>query len=295
MNSKAKEPLFHIVKRDALPWQRGLRIRLLAILLALVTAVVSALLGGTADPFSNLANILTTPVRNGINAVVNWTEEKYSDAFEQEQLKQENEELKKRVSELEEKEREYEAALQENERLRNVLELRPKERSFDELESAMVTARETSNWASTLTLSKGSAQGVEVDDTVVDEYWNLVGVVAEVGENWCTVRTLIDSDTELGGQITRTGGAAILEGDLALMGDGKLKLTFLPENSQLMSGDLVTTSGRDGVYPSGLVAGRVEEVRTDASGINEYAVIVPETDLDSLKQVFIIKDFTIVE
>ena len=275
--------------------RNGLLILIAAILLALVTAVVSALLGGTADPFSNLANILTTPVRNGINAVVNWTEEKYSDAFEQEQLKQENEELKKRVSELEEKEREYEAALQENERLRNVLELRPKERSFDQLESAMVTARETSNWASTLTLSKGSAQGVEVDDTVVDEYWNLVGVVAEVGENWCTVRTLIDSDIEMGGQITRTGGAAILEGDLALMGEGKLKLTYLPENSQLMSGDLVTTSGRGGVYPSGLVAGRVEEVRTDASGINEYAVIVPETDLDNLKQVFIIKDFTIVE
>lgn len=275
--------------------RNGLLILIAAILLALVTAVVSALLGGAADPFSNLANILTTPVRNGINAVVNWTEEKYSDAFEQEQLKQENEELKKRVSELEEKERAYEAALQENERLRNVLELRPRERSFDELESAMVTARETSNWASTLTLSKGSAQGVEVDDTVVDEYWNLVGVVAEVGENWCTVRTLIDSDTELGGQITRTGGAAILEGDLALMGEGRLKLTFLPENSQLMSGDLVTTSGRGGVYPSGLVAGRVEEVRTDASGINQYAVIVPETDLDNLKQVFIIKDFTIVE
>ena len=251
--------------------RNGLLILIAAILLALVTAVVSALLGGTADPFSNLANILTTPVRNGINAVVNWTEEKYSDAFEQEQLKQ------------------------ENERLRDVLELRPKERSFDELESAMVTARESSNWASTLTLSKGSAQGVEVDDTVVDQYWNLVGVVAEVGENWCTVRTLIDSDTEMGGQITRTGGAAILEGDLALMGEGKLKLTFLPENSQLMSGDLVTTSGRGGVYPSGLVAGQVEEVRTDASGIGEYAVIVPEADLDNLKQVFIIKEFTIVE
>ena len=275
--------------------RNGLLILIAAILLALVTAVVSALLGGAADPFSNLANILTTPVRGAITAVVNWTEEKYSDAFEQEQLKQENEELKQRVSELEQKERDYEAALQENERLRNVLELRPKERSFDELESATVTAREASNWASTLTLSKGSAQGVEVDDTVVDEYWNLVGVVAEVGENWCTVRTLIDSDTEMGGLITRTGGAAILEGDLALMGEGKLKLTFLPENSQLMSGDLVTTSGRGGVYPSGIAAGHVEEVRTDASGIGQYAVIVPETDLDNLKQVFIIKDFTIVE
>lgn len=275
--------------------RNGGLILIAAILLALVTAVVSTLLGGMADPLSNVVQFLTTPARNGINAVINWTEERYSDAFEREQLKQENEELKQRVAELEEKEREYEAALQENERLRNVLELRPKERSFDELESAMVTARSASNWASTLTLSKGSAQGVAVDDCVVDEYWNLVGVVAEVGENWCTVRTLIDSDTELGGLISRTGGAAILEGDLALMGEGKLKLTFLPENSQLMSGDLVTTSGRGGVFPSGIVAGHVEEVRTDASGIGQYAVIVPETDLNSLKQVFIIKDFTIVE
>lgn len=36
-----------------------------------------------------------------------------------------------------------------------------------------------------------------MDDCVVDEYWNLVGVVAEVGENWATVRTLVDSDTEM--------------------------------------------------------------------------------------------------
>ena len=99
----------------------------------------------------------------------------------------------------------------------------------------------------------------------------------------------------MGGQLSRTGGAAILEGDLALMGEGKLKLTYLPENSQLMSGDLVITSGRGGVYPSGLVAGHVEEVRTDASGMTDYAVIVPETDLDSLQQVFVIKDFNIVE
>lgn len=275
--------------------RNGGLILIAAILLALVTAVVSTLLGGVADPLSNVVQFLTTPARNGFNAVINWTEERYNDAFEREQLKQENEELKQRLAELEEKEREYEAALQENERLRNVLELRPKERSFDELESAMVTARSASNWASTLTLSKGSAQGVEVDDCVVDQYWNLVGVVAEVGENWCTVRTLIDSATEMGALISRTRGAAILEGDLALMGEGKLKLTFLPENSQLMSGDLVTTSGRGGVFPSGIVAGHVEEVRTDASGIGQYAVIVPETDLNSLKQVFIIKDFTIVE
>ena len=159
----------------------------------------------------------------------------------------------------------------------------------------MVTARSTSNWESTLTLSKGSAQGIEVDDCVVDEYWNLVGIVAEVGENWCTVRTLIDANTEMGGQLVRTGGAAILEGDLALMGEGKLKLTYLPENTELMAGDQVLTSGMGGVYPSGLVVGHIEEVHTDESGMEQYAVLVPEADLAGVKQVFVITEFDIVE
>ena len=272
----------------------GILILIAAILLALVTAVVSMLFGGVADPLSNLVGILTTPVRNGITAVTNWAEEKYNDAFELEQMKEELAGLKQRNAELEAQAREAEAALQENERLRNLLELQPKEWSCDKA-AAMVTARSTSNWESTLTIGKGSAAGIAVDDCVVDEYWNLVGVVAEVGENWATVRTLVDSDTAMGGQLARTGGAAILEGDFALMGEGRLKLTYLPENSELIAGDLVTTSGRGGVYPAGLVAGHVEEGRTDASGMTRYAVIAPETDLDGLQQVFVITDFTVNE
>ena len=259
----------------------GILILIAAILLALVTAVVSMLFGGVADPLSNLVGILTTPVRNGITAVTNWAEEKYNDAFELEQMKEELAGLKQRNAELEAQAREAEAALQENERLRNLLELQPKEWSCDKA-AAMVTARSTSNWESTLTMGKGSAAGIAVDDCVVDEYWN-------------TVRTLVDSDTEMGGQLARTGGAAILEGDFALMGEGRLKLTYLPENSELIAGDLVTTSGRGGVYPAGLVAGHVEEVRTDASGMTRYAVIAPETDLDGLQQVFVITDFTVNE
>ena len=55
------------------------------------------------------------------------------------------------------------------------------------------------------------------------------------------------------------------------------------------------TLSREGIYPSGLVVGHIEEVHTEASGMARYAVIVPEADLDSLKQVFVIKDFDIVE
>ena len=148
--------------------QNGILLLIVAVLLALVTAVVSATLGGVADPLSSLAGWITTPVRNGISAFVNWSQERYDNAFAQEQLKEEYERLKQRVAELEQMERAYEAALQENERLRNLNDLRPSGRTF-EIESAMVTARSTDNWESTLTISKGSHMDIAVDDGGVDE------------------------------------------------------------------------------------------------------------------------------
>ena len=52
----------------------GILILIAAILVALITAVISMLLGGIANPFANLAGIISTPVRNGISAVTNWVE-----------------------------------------------------------------------------------------------------------------------------------------------------------------------------------------------------------------------------
>ena len=274
--------------------QNGLLLVLIALLLSILIGVGSALLGGNTDPLSNVVNTVASPIRGGVSAVMDWAEGVYTYVFHYQELHDQLSDLQVKVSQLEEQVRQGEEASRENEQLRQLLQLQAKRRDFT-FESARVTTRSTSNWESTLTIGKGSAAGIAVDDCVVDEYWNLVGVVAEVGENWATVRTLVDSDTEMGGQLARTGGAAILEGDFALMGEGRLKLTYLPENSELIAGDLVTTSGRGGVYPAGLVAGHVEEVRTDASGMTRYAVIAPETDLDGLQQVFVITDFTVNE
>ena len=66
-------------------------------------------------------------------------------------------------------------------------------------------------------------------------------------------------------------------------------------DSTLLNGDLVVTSGVGGYYPTGLVIGSVEEVKLDDSGLTQYAVIAPMVDFDELSQVFIIKDFDIVE
>ena len=275
----------------------GILILVIALLLALITAVVSLTFGGVANPLANVAGVIATPFRNGINAFVNWTEGVYSDAFQRENEREELEALKKENADLRRQAREGEAASRENERLRNLLGLKIERPDFD-FQEATVTAHTSSNWSSTLTISRGSAAGVEAGDCVVDEYGNLVGVISVVGANWSTLITVVDVDLEMGGLIARTDGAAILEGDFELMGQGKLKLTYLPEDTQLLAGDTILTSGLGSggtaTYPSGLVVGYVEEVRSDDSGMSDYAVLTPAAQLGTLEQVFVIKAFDMV-
>ena len=175
-----------------------------------------------------------------------------------------------------------------------LLELREQRKDFD-FESAKITARSTSNWESTLTISKGSAAGVEAGDCVITETGVLVGVVSETSLLSSTVATLIDTSIEVGGVVTRTYSAGILEGDFDLMNQGLLRLSYLPEGAGLVAGDEVLTSGLGGIYPAGLVVGRVQGVFNDAAGMSRYAIVDPSVELGGLIEVFVIKDFDVVE
>ena len=272
---------------------KGIWIVVAAAVIAAVTFVVS-LLGGSSGPLSGVLGVISTPVRSGLSSLAGWVEDRYNYAFRYDALKEENEQLRLYIAELEKDARLGADAIEENERLYDLLELREK-RTDLHLESAKITARGATNWASTLTLNKGSDCDVAVGNCVIDQYGNLVGIVSEVSYNWCTLITVIDPDLEMGGLVARTDSAAILEGDFALMGEGKLRLSYLPENTQLLSGDQVLTSGMGGVYPSGLVVGTIDEVLTEPSGMGRYAILSPTAELDELRQVFIITQFDIVE
>ena len=272
----------------------GLLILIIAVLLAAITAVATFALGGVSNPFSNAVGVVVTPVRNGIASFVGWVEGFYNYTFEYDALLAENEQLKTRNAALEEAARQGEADSKENVRLRGLLGLREQRRDLV-FESAAVTARSSTNWNSTLTLSKGTREDVSVGDCVVDSAGNLVGIIDEVGYNWSTMITIVDATLEMGARLARTESSAILEGDFALMAQSRLKLTYLPDATELLTGDLVLTSSKEGTYPSGLVAGQIESIHTDASGMTRYAVVQPAADLESLVQVFIIKDFDIVE
>lgn len=267
---------------------------IIALLLTLIIGVGSFALSGGTDPLSDLVNTVAAPVRGGINAVLSWAENVYTYVFEYEQLHDELDQLRQQVASMEDEVRQAQEVSRENEQLRQLLELRERRRDFV-FESAKVTARTMDGWDSTLTLAKGTSTGVEVGDCVITETGALVGVVSQVGINWCTVNTVLSPSLEMGGQITRANATGVLDGDLTRMQQGLVKLAYLPVDNQVRVGDEVTTSGLGQVYPSGLVVGTVEQLHTEPSGMNSYALVRPAVDLDELLEVFIIKEFDIVD
>ncbi len=271
----------------------GLRL-LIAVTLCAVALSVLSYVSATSGFLQNAVGVVTYPFRAAATAVTGWVEDKQRYYKDYSDLLAENEELRSRVAELESDARQAEADREENALLRELLELREQRRDLT-FESAAVIDRESTNWTSALTLNRGTAHGVEKNDCVISSEGYLVGVVSAVGHNWCTVLTVIDTDTEIGARVFRTQEVAVAEGDLALMGEGKLRLSYLSADAQLLTGDVVTTSGLGGFYPGGLVIGTVETVQTGDDGLAQYAVLAPSARLDELKEVFIIKDFDTVD
>ncbi len=267
---------------------------IIAFLLSVLVGTSSIILQGSLDPITNTMGVLTTPFRQTISAVTVWGEGVYDFVFRYGEMEEELAQLKKHVVELEEIMREGEEALRENAQLRELLTLQGKRRDFL-FESAKVTGRSFTGWESVITLDKGRSAGVELGDCVVTEAGHLVGIISELGENWCYVATVVSTEITIGGVVTRTGSAGILEGEFSLMSQGQLSLRYLTDDSQIVPGDQVLTSGMGDLYPQGLTVGKILGVFDEPSGMSRYAVVVPDVELDSLIEVFVIKDFEIIE
>ncbi len=266
----------------------GILLIIIAVLLTIVLGIGASILG--YNPLSSLINAIGTPFRAISTAVTNWTADQYDRAFRYDQLVAENDRLRQQVADLQEAARQGEDARREVEQLRDLLGLSNKRPELVFVD-ATVTQRSSTNWSSDLTLNRGTASGVAVDDCVIDQYGNLVGVITEVGPNWALVTTVLNPKTKLGGRIARTDDNAILEGDFTLMQQGEIKLSYLPADTKLVSGDQVVTSGLGDLYPAGLTVGTVLSLHTEADGISRYAIVEPAADVERARYVYIITDY----
>lgn len=274
--------------------KNGIRVAVLVLAVALLIALGASARGGRISLAHNATGVLISPVQKVVSSAVNWFETIYNRLYDYDNVRAENESLRAQLAEAQQSARDGIEASEENTRLRELLNLRDKNTDYV-FESAKVVLWSSSNWSHSFTISKGSSSGIELGDPVVTEYNAVVGQITELGENWATVSTVIDVDMSLGAFVGDTGTSGIVLGEYALMKNHQAKLTYLADGAQIYVGDVVLTSGAGGAFPQGLVIGTITAVQTEAGGQVMYGLVEPECPFDTLVQVFIIKDFEVVE
>ncbi|MBR7024427.1 MAG: rod shape-determining protein MreC [Selenomonadaceae bacterium] len=174
----------------------------------------------------------------------------------------------------------------ENQRLRNLLGYKQAAVQFD-LVAASVIGRESSSWSSVIVINRGTLDGVANNMAVVTEM-GLVGHVMEAGVNSSKVQLLIDPRSSVGALIQRPESrvAGIVEGDIK--NPGCPRMVNIPKDSDVQVEDMVVTSGFGGVYPKGLVVGKIIEMHNEEGGLLKYGVIDTSVDFQKLEDVAII-------
>ena len=274
--------------------KHGLRVGIIVAAAALIIGLGAAARDGRIGFVQNLSGIIKSPIQKVLSSAVNWFDSMYGYLYQYDSLMAENESLRSQLADAQKSARDGIEASEENTRLRKLLELREKHTDYV-MESCKVVLWSSSNWSSAFTISKGSTSGIELGDPVITEYGAVVGQITELGTNWATVSTIIDVDMSVGAFVGATGNSGMVVGEYALMRDKTAKLTYLADGAQIFVGDDVLTSGSGGAFPAGLMIGTLTAVQTEAGGQIEYGIVEPQANLDSLVQVFVIKDFTVVE
>lgn len=178
---------------------------------------------------------------------------------------------------------------QENSRLRKLLGLR--EQLATSVMAAEVLYDAADPYTRKVIIDKGLMQGVELGSPVLDES-GVLGQVTRVHPLVSEVTLVIDRDLAIPVLNVRTGARSVAYGDpsgtSANPGSG-LELRFMGSNSDVLQGDLLTTSGVDGIYPPGLPVAKISRIERRAESAFAKIYCAPQALVTGARHVMVVK------
>jgi rod shape-determining protein MreC len=196
-------------------------------------------------------------------------------------VEEENVSLKQEVAALQVRLQVERAEAQRTDHLRQLLELR--ERAQLDTVAAEVIAGAANPDFRTVTIDKGSSEDLATDMAVISPA-GVVGRVILPSRRASQVQLLIDRNAAAGALIERTRVQGVVMG----IGDGTLKMQYVPGTADVKTGDLVVTSGIDGIYPKGFVIGTVDRVDRGLGAFHEI-VVRPAVEFTRLEEVLVVR------
>lgn len=252
----------------------------------LAAAVILGVGGHFSDTLARLCTSAVVPAQKVISRAITPVAKLRDGIASGGEIREENERLKAENNALKAENRSSEEYIKENERLKELLRL--KENMVGEsVLAARVISVDFDNFSQTIMINRGSEDGISIDN-VVTSAAGVVGRVSDVGSGWARVTTLLSPNNSMGVRVSRTGDVAVCEGEPAAAKKNLLKLCYISGSAQLIEGDIIETSGLGGIYPPGLICGRISEIKKDNSGTVDYAAVEPGVDFSKLYEVLVI-------
>jgi len=165
-------------------------------------------------------------------------------------------ELRQQMGLQSQKANQVEQLLQENRRLRQLMDLRERVTTPSQLAQVLYDAADP--FSRKIVIDKGLNHGIGAGSPVIDE-GGVLGQVTRVYAAVSEVTLVTDRDQAIPVLNTRTGARGVAFGDITAV-PGALELRFTAANADVQSGDSLVTSGVDGVYPPGLPVAVVDKV-----------------------------------
>ncbi len=194
-------------------------------------------------------------------------------------LKADNEELTRRLADAQ-IELQHQRALVDRARgLERLLALR--DQSKLETAAAGIIAGGATPDFRTVTIDKGTRDGVRADMAIIAPA-GVVGRVVIPSGRAAKVQLLIDRNAAAGAIIERSRAQGVVVG-----GDERLRMENVSEAADIVTGDLVVTSGIEGIYPKGFIIGRIESVEKNGPAFKRI-IVRPAVDFTSLEDVLVV-------
>lgn len=195
-------------------------------------------------------------------------------------LKSENDALKRQLAAAEVAAQEQRAQVDRVRTLQQLLELR--DRSNLQTTAAEIIGAAATPDFRTVTIDKGTRDGLRPDMSVIAPA-GVVGRIVVPSARAAKVQLLIDRNAAAGAIVERSRAQGVIVGS----GDERLRMEYVSEVFDVVEGDLVVTSGIDGIYPKGFAIGRVETVEKSGS-VYKRITVKPAVDFSALENVLVV-------
>jgi rod shape-determining protein MreC len=261
---------------------------LLALTLLLVFTVLSLSLKSSPAlrKVQGLVVSMTAPGLEGLSHVGRSAKQLWLDYFYLIGVRRQNADLQRQLEEYKQREVHFQEAEQALTRLETLLDL--KRQVALPVIGARVIAYDPTLWSRSAIINQGKAQGVKEGLPVLAPQ-GLVGRIVGVYPEYSKVMLIVDRKSSADAMVQRTRIRGMLKGK----GGNRCSLEFVPKSADVQVGDLVLASGLAGLYPKGLVFGKVTAANKKNPGVFQEIEVSPNVDLSTLEEVLVVKVATL--